>query len=223
MGKLSLKSKPRTGIVLASAIGVFLGVFGVSYLTAGEIYDQQDTVGGVHLPPVDAIVVLAGGRGRITAAGDLWVRYWELAGGKPGSPAPVLYFSGVGPRTSFQALGTQLRKGVTEVITPSGVVLEDQSRNTEENAEWFLKHVRQSGWKRVLLLTSRYHMRRARYIFERVFEANGVALAIETLSVYQDPFEPGEWRESFHGVRVTLSEYLKWLYYRRVWEPRTVK
>jgi hypothetical protein len=76
-------------------------------------------------------------------------------------------------------------------------------------------------------------MKRARLIFAQVLAdearrrnamrlAEGVQLVpveVETLSVYQDPFEPGEWLTSLHGARVTLIEYLKWIYYTRFWGP----
>ena len=63
----------RAGRSLALiALGMALGSLLLAYLSAGEIYEYQDSVDGVHLPPVDAIVCLAGGRGRIAAAGDIW-------------------------------------------------------------------------------------------------------------------------------------------------------
>ena len=55
--------------------------------------------------------------------------------------------------------------------------------------------------------------------FTRVLTAEKLPIQIETLSVYQEPFEPGEWREGFHGIRVTMTEYLKWLYYKTLWNP----
>ncbi len=204
-------------------------IFGLS--SAGSIYSYQDTVDGVRLPAVDAIVVLAGGRGRIAVAGDLWNRYREIA--RPAAP-PVLYFSGVGRQTTFALVRGQLRPGVTEVIQPEQVVVENESSNTEENALWLARYARERGWNRVLLVTSSYHMKRARLIFAQVLAdearrrnamrlAEGVQLVpveVETLSVYQDPFEPGEWLTSLHGARVTLIEYLKWIYYTRFWGPR---
>jgi uncharacterized SAM-binding protein YcdF (DUF218 family) len=204
-----------------------LGGLVLAFVSAGEIYDYQDSVDGVHLPRVDAIVCLAGGRGRIAAAGDLWYRYWELSrapvrgAGQNPAPAkpPVLYLSGMGPQANWGVLTRQVRIGVLQALRPENVVLETASVNTEENARWVARYAKQRGWERILLVTSRYHMRRARGIFGRVLAAEGAPLAIETLSVYQEPFEPGEWREGVHGIRVTLTEYLKWLYYQAVWTP----
>ena len=211
--------------------GVFLVVLGLGFSSAGSVYDYQDTVDGVRLPEVQAIVVLAGGRGRIAAAGDIGNRYRERLGGDLG--LPVLYVSGVGPQTTFKVIQGQLRPGVTEVIRPEQVVIENESTNTEENALWLARYARERSWSRVLLITSSYHMKRARLIFSRVLERDAAArnalranesprassVQVDTLSVYQEPFEPGEWITSVHGARVTIGEYFKWLYYTRFWEP----
>ncbi|MEK6580348.1 MAG: YdcF family protein [Bdellovibrionota bacterium] len=208
-------------------IGIVSGVLILAFILAGEIYEYQDTVDGVHLPRVDAIVCLAGGRGRIVAAGDIWYRYWELSQGVvPGagrSPVPerppLLYISGMGHQSTWGDFLKNLRRGVRGVIYPETVVLEKESFNTEANALWLLRYAELHHWDRVLLMTSPYHMKRARYIFEQVLKKSKTPLAIETLSVFQEPFEPGEWRSGVHGIHVTLQEYLKLIYYRSVWRP----
>lgn len=196
------------------AVGVGALVLGLAVRTAGEIYNYQDTLDEVKLPAVDTIVCLAGGRGRIAAAGDLWLRYRDR------KMKPTLFLSGLGPQATWNTVRASLRAGIRGVIRPDDVVIEHESGNTVENAQLYLRHARGKGWRRVLLMTSRYHMRRAKLIFESVFREAGVPIEVETLSVIQDPFEPGEWITSFQGVRVTVEEYLKWLYYRWVWRPR---
>jgi uncharacterized SAM-binding protein YcdF (DUF218 family) len=201
--------------------GLVLGVLALAFVFAGEIYEYQDTVDGVHLPEVDAIVCLAGGRGRIAAAGDVWYRYWEhglrekaAASRKP----PVLYISGMGPQSNWNVFAKNVRRGVLEVIQPENVVLETESFNTDANARWVVRYARERGWKRILLMTSPYHMRRAKMIFENVVTKSGQPMEVDTLSVFLEPFEPGEWRSGLHGIRVTVTEYVKWLYYRTFWD-----
>jgi uncharacterized SAM-binding protein YcdF (DUF218 family) len=217
------KSKPesyghwlgRLGIL---AIGLaFCALMGV-LIIAGEIYDYQDSVDGTHLPDVDAIVCLAGGRGRIAAAGDLWYRYWELAHevNPRVSKVPTLYFSGLGRQASWPVLSRQLRRGVLQVIQPQNVIIENESSNTDTNARWLAHYARQRHWRKILLLTSSYHMRRARFIFDHVLRIQENPIDVETISVYQEPFAPEEWRTDLNGVRVTLVEYVKWVYYNSV-------
>lgn len=210
-------------------LGAATGFLSLAYLLAGEVYDYQDTFDGGHLPPVDAIVCLAGGRGRISAAGDLWYRYWEASHSaapgirsKPVVPrVPVLYLSGLGSQMSWPLFLPHLRRGVRQEITADQVVLETVSTTTEENALWLLKHARERHWKRLLLVTSSYHMKRARYLIQRVFRSQGQSLELETFSVIQDPFDPLEWRTSgLQGTRVTVAEYLKYLYATMFWAPR---
>lgn len=213
-------------LVLAVLSG---GLLALGINSAGSVYDYADTVDGVGLPRVDAIVVLAGGRGRIAVAGDLWNRYRELRGGS----VPLLYFSGVGAQTTFRQIQGLLRPGVTRELKPEQVVIENESSNTEQNALWLVRYARERGWNRVLLVTSRYHMKRAQLIFKKVLEQDAMArnlvrapgspeiapIGLETLSVYQEPYEPGEWIWSLHGTQVTVGEYFKLFYYSRFWKP----
>lgn len=189
------------------------------YIRGGEIYDYQDTVDGGHLPDADVIVCLAGGRGRIAAAGDFWYRYWEAHSHDPKMPLPKLYISGMGPKADINVLRKQLRAGVRDVVHPEYVMIENESFNTEANARWLSRHLTETGWKKVILVTSPYHMKRALYIFQEVLSASGQSVQLDTLSAFQEPFEPGEWRSSIHGIHVTLLEYMKWVYYRYLWQP----
>jgi uncharacterized SAM-binding protein YcdF (DUF218 family) len=196
--------------------GVGIGVLAAAFLLADEIYYYQDTFDGAKLPSVDAIVCLAGGRGRIAAAGDVWYRYWE-ASKITGENPPVLFISGMGHHSNWGVFTRQLRQGVLNIVQPENVVLEKESASTESNAIMFSSYARLKGWKRILLVTSRYHMRRAKLIFEVTLKSMKHPVEVETLSVYQEPFEPGEWRTEYHGIRVTLVEYIKWAYYRLTW------
>jgi uncharacterized SAM-binding protein YcdF (DUF218 family) len=200
-------------------VGITAGAFVLSYLLAGEIYEYQDTVSESQLPSVDAVVCLAGGRGRIAAAGDLWYRYWEQAHQTQftGQKTPILYFSGMGRQANWAVLSKQFKRPVSLVIRSSDVVIEKESSNTDTNARWLARYAQERHWRRILLLTSSYHMKRAQFIFDHVLKTQENPIDVETFSVYQDPFTLKEWREGPNGVRVTLIEYLKWVYYKSIW------
>lgn len=224
MSSTRRKHKNALTIVVALALGAWIAFCLLLLLVAGEIYDYQDTFDGVRLPDVDVVVCLAGGRGRIAASGDLWLRYWERSQDKdlPRSARklPTLFISGVASQTDWGIFSKLLRRGVREVISPNDVVLERESSNTLENAQFFARVAKERGWRRVLLVTSPYHMRRAQLLFQNVGVAQGLELTVDTASVFQEPFEPGEWRGSLQGVRVTLEEYLKWVFVR-AWPARS--
>jgi uncharacterized SAM-binding protein YcdF (DUF218 family) len=189
------------GVVLSA--GIFF------WLAAGEIYDYQDSFEfDRDARSIDVVVVLAGGKGRIPLAVDLWKRIRAL---RPG-PEPVLFLSGVGPNTELESLKTQ---GVLEeslkLFNRNNLVLENVSENTFENAQLFSSFVRQKAWKSVLLVTASYHMRRAEFILKRALDSE-VRLRTETLDAGN--FGRNEWRKDGYSIRVTALEYLKWLYYR---------
>jgi uncharacterized SAM-binding protein YcdF (DUF218 family) len=53
-------------------------------------------------------------------------------------------------------------------ITESDVFTEERSRDTRENASYTAQLFRENGWeKRIVLVTSAFHSRRARFAFER--------------------------------------------------------
>jgi uncharacterized SAM-binding protein YcdF (DUF218 family) len=205
------------------ALGTLLSVFMVlGYFFAGAIYEYNDTVvNRGQLPPVDAIVCLAGGRGRIAQAGDVWLLYWEkahrAAQGKVGA-TPRLYFAGLGPQAGWGQLSKQFRPGVQEVIRSQDVFIERESSNTVTNALQLADYAKAFKWKRVLLLTSPYHMKRANLIFHQVLHSQGSGVDLETWSTSQEPFTSSDWKSEAIGIRVTLVEYVKWLYYRLFWK-----
>ena len=200
-------------------LGLLTGVLLFAFFKAGTIYEYTDTLDGAKLPATDAIVVLAGGRGRIAAAGDFWFRYFEREESGAIEAAPFLYISGMGPNSNWATLEHSIRPGILKSMKPSNVVLETESRNTEENAVWIVKNARLRGWKRIVLMTSPYHMRRSRYIFAKVLAENELKLEVDALTIYQEAFSQEEWRDSLNAIRVTMYEYLKWLYYTTFWKP----
>jgi uncharacterized SAM-binding protein YcdF (DUF218 family) len=199
-------------------VGFTLGFLILAYLMAGDIYDYEDTVDITNLPRVDAIVCLGGGRGRITAAGDLWYRYWERARQVHSSiKVPKLYFSGMGRQVNWSLLSKQLKKPVLQQIRLDDVVIEKESSNTDANARWLADFAQERHWKKIVLLTSSYHMKRANFMFDHVLKTSENPIDVETYSVSQEPFALHQWRSDPNGIRVTLMEYLKWVYYRTIW------
>jgi hypothetical protein len=62
-------------------------------------------------------------------------------------------------------------------------------------------------------------MKRAQFIFNHVLRLLESPVEVETHSFYQEPFGMSEWKNGAIGIRVTLFEYIKWLYYKSVWQP----
>jgi len=109
--------------------------------------------------PTDAAVVLTGGSGRIEHAVDV------LRDGK----AKRLLVAGADPSVTKSDLGRRLR-GSGNLIKCC-VDLGSESVDTRSNAEEASRWLRTHGFHSVRLITSDWHMRRARYEFEKVLVA----------------------------------------------------
>lgn len=180
------------------------------WFAAGEIYDYQDTFdltrdGG----QADVVLVLAGGKRRIPIAVELWRK---IKATRAPEQEPILFLSGVGPSAGHETLREQgVPKETLAQLTPDKVIFENVSENTFENAELFQSFARQKKWKHAVLVTAGYHMRRAEFILKRVV---GREVEIKTETVDAVHFDRNEWHKDAYAIRVTIMEYIKWLYYR---------
>lgn len=203
-------------------LGVLIGAGSIVWVAAGLIYDYEDTVQGSRLPHADVIVCLAGGKGRISEAGELWLRYFRQKEKFPSRSLPTLFIAGMGPQSSWSVIEEKLSDRVRPYLQPDHVVMETQSINTVDNAFWFKRFITKTGWKRIILLTSPYHMRRSKLIFEKVLagkkENEHTDVVLETYTFQQETFSKQNWSKTAYGFRVTLIEFLKWMYYRAFWE-----
>jgi uncharacterized SAM-binding protein YcdF (DUF218 family) len=106
-------------------------------------------------PKVDAIIAITGGKGRIEHGADL------LAKGK----AKRLLIAGADP--SVRKVDLVRRLGGKERLFDCCVDLGSESVDTRSNAEEAKRWLEKQQYKSVRLVTSDWHMRRARYEFNR--------------------------------------------------------
>lgn len=106
-------------------------------------------------PATDAAVVLTGGRGRIEHAVDV-VRHGE---------ARRLLISGVDPSVTKADLARRIpgSADLLKCCVDLGSESVDTRSNAEETSRWLAKH----RFHSLRLITSDWHMRRARYEFRR--------------------------------------------------------
>lgn len=139
--------------------------------------------------------------------------------------AAELYRQGLAPLVVASGRLLRPKVGLAELIVrdlqahgvPSRSVIPFSSRaeNTQEEAEALKPLVAHRDWKRVLVVTSNYHTRRARLIFARVFPA-GVSVRVSAAQDSQ--FEPAHWWETRTGFKLFLNELLGYMVAR--WELR---
>ncbi len=156
-------------------------------------------------PGADAIVVLGGDVARQNAGGRavlpgqsfdrLYLGHRLYRAGK----APVMILSGGGIRWQRQAGAWPEARGMAALARQLGIpekalIPEGNSRNTRENAWYVRKILREKGLKgSVLLVTSAFHMPRARACFEKL----GIPVISCPADFRADPY-----------ARITIMDFL---------------
>ena len=139
--------------------------------------------------------------------------------------AAELFRSGVGP--VVVASGRMLRANVSVadmmehdlesfgVPSSSIVKLAHRAQNTQEEATEAAHLIQAKGWKRITVVTSNYHARRVRFIYERVVP-QGVAVRVS--GARDSDFDASHWWETRQGEKLFLSELVGYFVAR--WELR---
>lgn len=83
------------------------------------------------------------------------------------------------------------------------VLLAHRAENTREEAEAIAQFISAHGWKRILVVTSNYHTRRARFILARVLPA-GTDLRVIPAS--DSEYDPGNWWRTRAGTKLFFRE-----------------
>ncbi len=191
---------------------LFFGFFAVVYLArhplmrlAGQFWVVDDPSA-----PSDALIVL----GDDNYAAD---RAFHAA---------ELYREGVAP--VVVASGRMLRQNVSiadimehdlesfGVPATSVVKLTNRADNTREEAVEAARLIQARGWKRILVVTSNYHARRARFIYERVLPSS---VSLRVSGARDSEFDPSRWWQTRQGQKHFLTELAGYLVAR--WELRS--
>jgi len=80
--------------------------------------------------------------------------------------------------------------------------------NTKEEAQALRKLLLQKDWKHVIVVTSNYHTRRARYIVSKVF---GDGLTVRMASARDGDYDPVNWWEHRKSVKRFTHEVAGYL------------
>jgi len=144
----------------------------------------------------DAIVVLTGGALRLEHG-------FELLAEKK---AEKLFISGVEDSVKRSELLHEYSK-YTSHIHPTDVYLGYKARSTKENAEEIKEWVAKEHIHTILLVTGNYHIPRS--ILEIHHLIPDVSITAEP--VFPHGFENHHWWGYQDGIRLMLSEYMKYL------------
>lgn len=144
----------------------------------------------------DAIVVLAGGKGRVEEG----VRLFRA------SRAEYLFFIGVDPRVRK----IDLYRPQPGDPPSEKVILEKASRNTLENAIFGRDLIVQHDIRSIILITSRYHLKRSSILFRNSLPKD--------IAIYPYPVDSSKFKESWwnHGgsFQLLFREFYKYCMFR---------
>jgi len=87
--------------------------------------------------------------------------------------------------------------------------------STKEEAEALRNLVKEKKWRSVIVVTSNYHTRRARYIFRRVFPQG---IEIRVASARDGDFDPQHWWEKRKSTKELMREFAGMVV--AIWELR---
>ena len=188
----------KTVLALILVLVIFYIAHGYILDKAGRYLYYQD-----EMKPADVIVVLAGEETERVEYGvmlfkDGWARKDKiiLAGG------PLVWKYTWASLMKEHAISLGIQKDV--------ILLEDQSRTTEEDARFTKQILDKHKYKSCILVTSPYHSRRAHIIFRKIM---GDEITVLSAPCKESWFRFDKWWKRIRERAMVLNEYSKlvWL------------
>jgi uncharacterized SAM-binding protein YcdF (DUF218 family) len=158
--------------------------------------NQVESTQSKNLEKSDAIVVLTGSKGRIDAGIELLLE----------KKANYLFVSGVGQKAPLDDLSQYLSSFNPKQIEPlkSSIFLGHFASSTEENALETAYWVKQHHYKKIILVTSNYHMPRSLFLLRK-------AMPDVEIVPYQVVKNKKYWK-NIPTLKLILLEYNKLLF-----------
>jgi uncharacterized SAM-binding protein YcdF (DUF218 family) len=147
--------------------------------------------------PADAILLLGDDNyfaERAARAAELYRAGW----------APRIVASGRWLRP-YISIADLMERDLAECGIPTAAIVRHPNRaaNTFEEAHALLELTRAQRWRRLLVVTSNSHTRRARYIFRNVF---GTEAEIRVVAAPDSAYDPRVWWQTRAGVKTFFYE-----------------
>ncbi|OES44986.1 YdcF family protein [Domibacillus iocasae] len=178
--KVRNKRRLITGISILGA-----GLLAVFFINAGNVLLTQEKP-----EKADIVIVLSPGVERIYKGVDLWKEGY--------ADKLLLSRANTGTFTVEQALQLGIPK--------EDIIAEEAAHSTYTNATHTRELLEEEGITSAIIVTSDYHMRRTKYIFEKVYRDSSIALSYATApSRYQFT----AWWDDEESKRMLWKEYAK--------------
>jgi len=118
--------------------------------------------------------------------------------------APLIVASGRMMRP-YAGIGELMQRDLTDRGVPVSAIeiYRHNASDTLDEAQTLRSLVVQKKWRHVVIVTSNYHTRRARYIFQKVFP---LGVQVDVASAKDPAFDISDWWEHKAGLKVFLRE-----------------
>ncbi|HEY0702190.1 MAG TPA: YdcF family protein [Candidatus Acidoferrales bacterium] len=190
----------RGGIIFRLLFLIFILVVGaVLYLARVPLLRLAGEFWVVDEPPEtsDVIVVLSG----------------DNYDAERATRAAALFKSGMAPRVlatgralrSYATTTDLMKHDLQEHGVPAAAIVEltHKADNTRDEAVAVSQFVVAHGWKKIILVTSNYHTRRAQYIYEHTLPASD---QVTIVAVADSEYDANYWWKTRTGVKIFFHE-----------------
>ena len=178
-------------IIVLVAVIVFAAFAGIGYYLSPQQSPQK----------ADAIVVVSGGQ--TTSRAQKGIELYKQG------YAPNIIFSGAaiddGPSNAY----AMRQQALDEGIPKDSIYIDEISQNTYENALHSKEIINQLKSKKIILVTSPYHQRRANQTFRAVL---GPDYEVIGVSAFDDRWSKSQWWRRGFPLFITISELWKLAY-----------
>lgn len=153
-----------------------------------------------QLEKADAIVVISGGEtdARVSEGVSLYNQKY----------APKIIFSGAAREGDVSNALAMKRIAIREGVPANDIIIEEDSRDTKENAANTAEIIKKNNYKSIILATSPYHQRRANQNFQKMLPD----IKIINWSAKDSKWRKYGWWKTKEGINLTVSELLKIVY-----------
>jgi uncharacterized SAM-binding protein YcdF (DUF218 family) len=86
----------------------------------------------------------------------------------------------------------------------------EDAYDTVSEADAVGRELLKKKWTTVIVTTSKYHTRRAKFIWQKMYVDR---LTISMVSAKSDPYDPHKWWKDGRQIRWLLAEYGAWVFY----------
>lgn len=207
--------RQRGGVILKLISWVFLlAVFAAIYVLHEPLLRAVGEFWVVEDPPekADAIILLGDDNypaDRATRVAELYRAGW----------APRIVASGRFLRP-YASLSELMQHDLLDRGVPASAIhrLPSFAGNTREEAVILRRLADRQHWRRVLVVTSNFHTRRARHIFTRVFRDSA---DVRIIAARDSGYDPANWWHSRLGRKIFFLELAG--YPVAIWETRSTE